>query len=256
MEARKIQFSYNQEAFIDGLNVSIEKGKITTIIGPNGSGKSTLLHLFVNQMKPHTGSIVVNGQDIKTLRMKELAKKLAIVHQQNVAPMDITVEHLVRYGRTPYRNFFGSKDEKEDEVVEWALKATKLDKFKNKGIAQLSGGERQRAFIAMALVQKTDILFLDEPTTYLDIYYQMEILTLVKELNKKYNITIVMVLHDINQAIQFSHNVVIMKDGAIIYSGNAGEGITEERILEVYGIKSRIQWCDINKCPFMIPILH
>lgn len=254
MEARQIDFSYNQETFISDLNVSVEKGKITTIIGPNGSGKSTLLNLFVNQVKPQKGHIMIYGKDINNLRTKEIAKKIAIVYQQNTAPADITVEHLIRYGRTPYRNFFGSKDEKEDEVADWALKAAKLDGLKAKRITELSGGERQRAFIAMALVQKTDILFLDEPTTYLDIYYQMEILNLVRELNSKYNITIVMVLHDINQAIQFSHNVIIMKHGRVVYKGEVREGITEDRIYQVYGIKSRIQWCNINKCPFMIPI--
>ena len=254
MEANKIEFSYNSEAFIKDLSVSIEKGKITTIIGPNGCGKSTLLNLFVNQMKPHKGVISINGRDSKELKMKEIAKQIAIVHQQNSAPSDITVEHLVRYGRTPYRNFLGTKDEKEDEVVEWALAATKLTNLKNKRITALSGGERQRAFIAMALVQKTEILFLDEPTTYLDIYYQLEILALVKELNYKYNITIIMVLHDINQAMQFSHNVVIMKGGEILYRGDVKTCITEERIEEVYGIRSRIEWCNINKCPYMIPI--
>lgn len=254
MEARKIEFSYGEKAFIKDLNTSIELGKITTIIGPNGSGKSTLLNLFVNQISPKKGTIIVGDKNIKTMKMKDIAKKIAIVYQQNNAPSDLSVEQLIRYGRTPYRNFFGSKDNNEDEIIEWALKATKLNKFKDKKINELSGGERQRAWIAIALVQKTDILFLDEPTTYLDIYYQLEILSLVKELNSKYKITIIMVLHDINQAMQFSHNVIIMKEGFIVYDGVIKEGITEERIKEVYGIASSIQWCNINKCPYMIPI--
>ncbi len=255
MKAKHIDFSYGSNDFIKDLNVSIEKGKITTILGPNGSGKSTLLNLFINQLSPQTGDISVNDINIKSLKMKEIAKKIAIVHQQNFAPSDITIEHLVSYGRTPYRNFLGMKDDNEDEIVAWALEATKLTSMKDKTITNLSGGERQRAFIALALAQKTDILFLDEPTTYLDIYYQLEVLELVRELNKQYNMTIVMVLHDINQALQFSHNVVIMKKGKIVFDGNMKDGISEERIKEVYGINNKIRWCEFNQCPYMVPIL-
>lgn len=254
MEAKSIEFTYSDKPFIRDLSTSIKIGEITTIIGPNGSGKSTLLNLFVNQVSPKVGTVIIEGKDIKSLKMKEIAKKIAIVYQQNSAPNDITVEHLIRYGRTPYRTFFGGKDSQEDEVVDWVLDATRLTDLREKKISQLSGGERQRTWIALALAQKTDILFLDEPTTYLDIYYQLEILSLVRELNRKYGITIIMVLHDINQAMQFSHNVIIMKKGKIIYDGVIDEGITEERIEEVYGIKSCIRWSNDNKCPYMIPI--
>ena len=132
---------------------------------------------------------------------------------------------------------------------------TNLTKLRKKSIGQLSGGERQRAWIAMALAQKTDILFLDEPTTYLDIFYQLEILTLVKKLNREYKITVVMVLHDINQAMQFSDNLIIMKRGAICYEGNVKDGITEERLKEVYGIRALVKWSDANQCPYMIPLV-
>lgn len=255
MEVNKVNFTYNNHPFIVDLTTDIEVGKITTIIGPNGSGKSTLLNLLVNQIQPMSGSIQLNGQNLSNLSTKEIAKKMAIVYQQNQAPGDITVERLVRFGRAPYQSFFKSSDDEEEEVVAWALKVTRLEGMKNKKISELSGGERQRAWIAMSLAQKTNILFLDEPTTYLDIYFQYEILNLVKELNETYHMTIVMVLHDINQAIQFSDNIIIMKRGSIIYQGNVEMGITEERLKEVYGIHANIRWCEQNRCPYIVPIM-
>ncbi|BCJ92699.1 iron ABC transporter ATP-binding protein [Anaerocolumna cellulosilytica] len=254
MEAKQLIFQYGTNPFIKNLDTKIEKGQITTIIGPNGSGKSTLLNLFVNQLKPENGSILLDGKELSSYKQKKLAEKIAIVYQQNNAPGDITVERLVRYGRTPYQSFFSNKDEEEDQVIDWALSVTKLSELQTKKLCELSGGERQRAWIAMALAQKTDMLFLDEPTTYLDVYYQYEILNLVRELNQTFQMTILMVLHDINQAIQFSDNVIIMKKGRIVYDGPVREGITERRIEEVYGIKSMIQWCEQNKCPYMIPL--
>lgn len=253
MEAKELDFSYGSHPFIKNMNVKIEKGVITTILGPNGSGKSTLLNLFVNQLVPEQGELYLDGVLMKTIKTKELAKKLAIVYQQNTAPQDLTVEQLVGYGRTPYQSLFGQNEESE-EIIAWALNVTGLEAMRHKRISALSGGERQRAWIAMALAQKTDILFLDEPTTYLDIYYQVEVLELVKMLNEKYNITIIMVLHDINQALQYSHNVIIMKKGSVIYEGPARKGITEERIREVYGISARIAMCPDSNCPYLIPI--
>ena len=247
MDIKNIDFSYGEKPLIRELSTTIEKGKITTIIGPNGSGKSTLLNLIIKQLQPKNGQIIVDGKNITTCSYKDIAKMMAIVHQHNSAPEDLTVERLIAYGRTPYQSFWSSKDEEEEEVVAWALKVTKLEALAKKPISQLSGGERQRAWIAMALAQKTDILLLDEPTTYLDIYYQLEVLNLVRELNKTYGMTIVMVLHDINQAIQFSHNVIIMKHGRIVYTGDAVEGITTERLQEVYGIQADIRWCERNQ---------
>jgi iron complex transport system ATP-binding protein len=239
---------------MERLDTQVREGSITTIIGPNGSGKSTLLNLFVNQLKPGAGGVYLDGRELRAYNQKTLAEKIAIVYQQNNGPGDISVERLVKYGRTPYQSFWSNKDEEEELVIDWALKATRLTKLRQKKLSELSGGERQRAWIALALAQKTDILFLDEPTTYLDIYYQYEILNLVRELNQKYHITIVMVLHDINQAMQFSQYVIIMKDGGIVFDGAVREGITEQRIKEVYGIKSRIQWCKESQCPYMIPL--
>lgn len=256
MEIKKIEFSYGETEFIKDLCGKVEKGKITTILGPNGSGKSTLLNLLVNQLKPKSGDIFVDEQNIRHMKVKDMAKKIAMVHQQNTAPSDISVERLVRFGRMPYQTMLSSYDEAEEEIVAWALEVTNLTHMAKKRVGQLSGGERQRAWIAMALAQKSEILFLDEPTTYLDIFYQMEVLTLVRKLNREYGMTIVMVLHDINQAMQFSDNLIIMSKGRICYEGSVEKGITEERLFEVYGIRSNIMWSEQNGCPYMIPIVE
>ena len=254
MEIKNLDFSYSKASFIKNLNSCIEPGKITTILGPNGSGKSTLLNLLVRQLEPESGEIILDGKSIGSMSFKEMAREIAMVHQQNNAPQDLTVERLVRFGRMPHQTIFSSADAGEEDAVEWALSVTKLTGMRNKNIGMLSGGERQRAWIAMALAQETDILFLDEPTTYLDIYYQLEILTLVKCLNKKHGKTIVMVLHDINQAMQFSDDLIIMQNGTICYRGNVREGITEERLWNVYGIRAVIKWSEANQCPYMIPL--
>lgn len=256
MEIKHLNFSYGEKEFIKNLSSRIEKGKITTILGPNGSGKSTLLNLLIHQLNPSSGTILIDGKDVKDMRNKEIAQKMAMVHQQNTAPSDISVDRLVRFGRMPYQTMLSSYDAEEEEVVAWALKVTNLEQMAEKRVGQLSGGERQRAWIAMALAQKSEILFLDEPTTYLDIFYQMEVLGLVRKLNREYGMTVVMVLHDINQAMQFSDNLIIMKQGKICYAGTVEEGITEKRLLDVYGIRAVIKWSKDNDCPYMIPILE
>lgn len=254
MEIKKISFSYGEKTFINGLSGKIEKGKITTILGPNGCGKSTLLNLMSKHLKADAGVVTLDGVDMRKISIKEMAKNIAMVHQQNTVPMDTTVERLVSFGRMPYQTMFSEFDEDGDSIVKWALEITNLSHIAKKRVGQLSGGERQRAFIALALAQKTDILFLDEPTTYLDIFYQLEILNLVKRLNREYGITIVMVLHDINQAMQYSDNLIIMKKGNICYSGDVESGITSKRLKEVYNIDAMIKWSDENNCPYIIPI--
>ena len=237
IKAKDLYFSYNKDKnFITNLSVEIEKGKITTILGPNGSGKSTLLSIFAGLNKPTSGEVSINGKSVKALKQKELAREIATVHQQNTVPSDITVKELVSYGRIPHKKYFQGNNESDDEIIEWAMKRTGLEKLKDKAVMSMSGGERQRAFIAMALAQKSEILFLDEPTTYLDIYHQVEILELVKELNEESNLTVVMVLHDINQAIKYSDNVIVMKSGQVISSGRSNEVINMDLLDKVYKI--------------------
>lgn len=237
MEINNITFSYddkrNQLQDVSGV---IDIGKITTIIGPNGSGKSTLLGVMSNHYTPQRGEILIDGKTIQSIKPKKFARKVAVVHQQNTAPADMTVERLISYGRLPYKSLFYTQTTEDEAAVEWALRETSLTEKRHVTIGSLSGGERQRVWIAMSLAQHTPFLFLDEPTTYLDIYYQYDILELIKRLNREFGLTIVLVLHDINQAIRYSDTIITMKEGKIVEKGRPKDVITERTMRDVYGI--------------------
>ena len=239
MEINQVVVSHDgTKRHLNGITTAIPKGKITTIIGPNGCGKSTLLSVMSRNNRPLEGQARLESRDLVEYKPKEFAKKFAIVYQQNDIPQDLTVEKLVMFGRMPYSSLLKKKTQEDDEAVTWALACTHLLDKRENDLSALSGGERQRVWIAMALAQKSEMLCLDEPTTYLDIYYQLELLELVKELNAKHGLTIVMVLHDINQAIRYSDHVILMKDGQIVAEGLPREVITKEVIREVYGVNA------------------
>ena len=246
LRGENISFSYvRDKAFIENLNINIPKGKITTILGPNGSGKSTLLSILSTYNKPSKGDVFIGDKNLKTLKTKEIAKLIATVHQHNESPEDLDVKTLISYGRVPHHKHGSNKKDEDEKIINWAISSTNLDDIKDKKVMSLSGGQRQRAFIAMALAQETDILLLDEPTTYLDIFHQIEVLDLVKKLNEEYKMTIVMVLHDINQAIKYSDNIVIMKNGKIIEEGTPKSVINEKSIKTVYNVEGII--CNVDK---------
>lgn len=235
---RELYFSYGEVETIKNIALEIPKEKITTIIGANGSGKSTLFNLMTKNLKPKKGKIFLDKENIEDISLKKFAQRVAIVHQYNTAPWDITVESLVAYGRCPYKSLGISKNSKEDrEKIEWALERTDLVRHRGKLITNLSGGEKQRVWIAMALAQNTEILFLDEPTTYLDVRYQLEILKLIKRLNSEFKLTMVMVLHDINQAIYYSHNIIAMKEGKIVCQGVPEKVINSDTIREIFDVE-------------------
>ena len=237
IKVNKLSFSYDKKKeFIKDLSFNIEKGKITTILGPNGSGKSTVLSLLCGLNKISSGEIIINDKDIKSMKYKDIAKEIATVHQQNTVPDDITVKELITYGRMPHKKYFAKNSHDDEEIVKWAIETTGLEPLKDKEVMSMSGGERQRVFIAMALAQKSKILFLDEPTTYLDIYHQIELLELIKELKEETGLTIVMVLHDINQALTYSDNIMVMKNGQLIKIGKASEVISMNLLNDVYNI--------------------
>ncbi|MEC1154776.1 ABC transporter ATP-binding protein [Cytobacillus horneckiae] len=237
MEFKSVNFSYDKKSQLLKQNTGyIPDGKITTIIGPNGCGKSTLLSLLSRENKVSDGEITVNGKEIFQYQPKEFAKMVAMVYQQNEAPVDLTVEQLISFGRLPYKRAFKNTSAEDEEAVDWAINITNLESKRRRKLDQLSGGERQRVWIAMSLAQKTNMLFLDEPTTYLDIYYQMELLELVQTLNIKHNLTIVMVLHDINQALRYSDHLIVMKAGQIVAAGNPEAIVTEDMIKDIYGV--------------------
>ncbi|EJT6496791.1 ABC transporter ATP-binding protein [Clostridium perfringens] len=254
IRGEKLSFNYKGEKnIINDLNIDIKEGEITTIIGPNGSGKSTLLSLLCALNKSKTGHVYLGDINMNNLKYKDIAKILATVHQQNSVPNDIKVEELVAYGRYPHKGYFKSNNKEDKNIIKWALECTGLDALKHKGVMNLSGGERQRAFISMALAQKPKILFLDEPTTYLDIFHQIEILEIVKKLNKDNGLTVVMVLHDINQAIKYSHNIVVMKDGKIVKEGKSENVIDENLLKEVYKVNGVINKCKETGEIYFIP---
>lgn len=238
MQIEQVVFSHDgKNNQLSGVSASIPKGKITTIIGPNGCGKSTLLSLISRNNKPITGSVQVEQKDVLDYKPKQFAKKLAIVYQQNDIPPQITVEQLVGYGRLPHQSFLKRDEQADRDAVEWALTCTNLLAKRQSDVSALSGGERQRVWIAMALAQRSEILCLDEPTTYLDIYYQIELLELVKQLNKTYGLTIVMVLHDINQALQYSDEIILMKATKVVAQGAPDDVITEQMMKDVYDVR-------------------
>lgn len=236
MEVRDLYFSYGKNKVLKGVSLKITEGKITTILGANGCGKSTLFYLMTRNLTPRKGNIFLHGKNILNLGLKDFAKKVSIVHQYNTSSDDISVERLVSFGRTPHMRMMQGRNEEDDRLIRWAMEVTGVAKYRNREVSRLSGGQRQRVWIAMALAQNTKILFLDEPTTYLDIRYQIEILELVKRLNREFGITIVMVLHDINQAIYFSDAVIGLKDGVVAVEGKPEEVIGRESIRQLYGI--------------------
>ena len=242
MRVDNLFFAYDKDDIIKGISFEIKDNKITTLMGANGCGKSTLFQLLTKNLKPREGSVFLDQRDIKDIRLTEFAQNVAIVHQYNTAPPDLPVHSLIAYGRIPFfKHFAKAQDkDKDKEIVDWALEVTDMSELKNRRMGQLSGGQRQRAWIAMALAQQPKILLLDEPTTYLDVKFQIEILRLIKSLNKDYSMTIVMVLHDINQAIYYSDEIIGMKKGNILFQGNPSEVITEESIQDMYGIHLKV----------------
>ena len=238
---------------LNGVTTALEKGKITTIIGPNGCGKSTLLGVISRNHTPSRGNVRLENKDILDFKAKEFAQKLAIVYQTNITPHQLTVEKLVSYGRVPYQNLISRNVEEDKAAVDWAIECTNLQDIRDRHLENLSGGQRQRVWIAMALAQKSEILCLDEPTTYLDIYYQIELLEIVKKLNEEHGLTIVMVLHDMNQAIKYSDHIILMKDGQVLTEGPPEIVMTKEIIKEVYGVDVLVENHELTGM-YMVPI--
>ena len=237
IKLENISFSYNKKKeFIQDLSLEFKSGEITTILGPNGSGKSTLLHMMSTYLKPKSGKIYLGDKDLGKLKQKEIAKYISCVYQENEAPDDITVRDLVSFGRNIYSNVKKEDKEENKRMIDFALKATGIEEIQDKKVVNLSGGQKQRAFIAMSLAQNTEVLLLDEPTTYLDIYHQIEILEVVKSLNEKYNITIVMVLHDLNLVHYFADKVIMLDNGNIVSEGTSMEVLNDDKLKNVYDI--------------------
>lgn len=227
---KSLKVGYDKTIIVPDFDLSIPKGKIASIIGPNGCGKSTVLKAIGRILKKAGGKVFLSDIDIDALKTKDIARILSILPQSPTAPGTITCFDLVSYGRFPYQKGFGKLSQEDKEIIQWALKVTNMEDFARRPIASLSGGQRQRVWIAMALAQKTDIILLDEPTTYLDLNHQLEVLELLKSLNEKQGVSIVMVLHDLNLASKYSDYLIAMKDGRIVVKGTCEEVLTKETL--------------------------
>lgn len=231
---------YSQTRILDDLTVSIPEGKITTIIGPNGCGKSTLLKTLGRILKKDSGDIFLQQQNMNTMSTRDIAQKLAILSQSPSGPGQLKVSELIAYGRYPHRKNLGKLTERDREKIQWAMDITQTAEFATREIAALSGGQRQRVWLAMALAQETDILLLDEPTTYLDMAHQLEVLEIVESLNRELGCTIVMVLHDLNHAARYSDTLIAMKDGQIQCYGTPHDIMTNDVLQRVFQIDATI----------------
>ncbi len=235
MEIKHLSFAYDKKKILNNVNITFKRGAVTTLMGANGCGKSTLLNLCSRNLKMHRGKILLNGRDIDSYKNKEFAREVGMVYQQNRILGDITVKKLISYGRTPYLKPLQKYSSEDIKYIEEAIEMTGLSGLEDREVAKLSGGQRQRVFIAMALAGKSKILLLDEPTTYLDIRYQIDILRLVRKINRELGITIVMVLHDIMQAINYSDEVIGLSNGEVAFCGKPSEVLDDKTVSDLYG---------------------
>lgn len=250
---RNLQLSYNEEKIVERLNLKIPSEKITALVGRNGSGKSTILKAIARLLKPTEGHVFLNNEEIESLPTKEVAKQLAILPQSPTVPEGLTVEDLVWYGRYPHQGALGGRTKEDERMVKWALEVTGTLELAKRSLTALSGGQRQRVWIAMALAQGTEYLLLDEPTTYLDMAHQLEVLELLKKLNREEKRTIIMVVHDLNHAARYADNLVAIYKGQILTEGSPKDVLNEQMLKKVFGVKGHIVKDPDTKAPLCIP---
>ncbi len=254
LHANALTLAYENATIITNLTMNIPAGGITALVGPNGCGKSTLLRGISRLLKPRVGSVMLNAQDIWKLPTKELAKRLGILPQGPVAPEGLTVHELVAQGRYPHQSWFQQWSPEDERVTREALEITNITDFADRPVDTLSGGQRQRAWIAMTLAQDSEVILLDEPTTFLDLAYQIEVLDLLHDLNQERNKTIVMVLHDLNQACRYASHLIALSAGQIVAEGAPDQIVTESMVRNVFGIDCRIISDPITSTPMCIPM--
>lgn len=240
LSAERLTIGYEDRIIVQDLHLEIQPNKITAIIGPNGCGKSTILKTMSRLHPSLSGVVYLDGKMIHQTPTKEVAKKLAILPQSPEAPSGLTVYELVSYGRTPYQTGFSRLSHHDRLMIDWALDVTGLTNLRDQSVDTLSGGQRQRAWIAMAIAQETDLLLLDEPTTYLDLAHQLEVLQLLEKLNQEDGRTIAMVIHDLNHAARFAHHMIALKNGKIVKQGTPEEVMTADVLKQVFQIDTVI----------------
>ena len=256
MENKKLELmtqdlsaGYDGKTIVSDVNITIPQNKISVILGANGCGKSTLLKTIARINKPTNGDIFINNKNIKKVKEKNIAKEVAFLPQGPVCPDGLTVRELVAFGRFPHQKMIGGLTSYDKEIIDWAIEETGLSEFADRGVENLSGGQRQRAWIAMTLAQETEIIMLDEPTTYLDMSYQLEVLEVLQKLNKEKNITVVIVLHELNNACRFADNIIGLKKGKIICQGRPLDVINKENLKEIYGIDANLTISEDGQYP-------
>ncbi|AMA73361.1 MULTISPECIES: ABC transporter ATP-binding protein [Aneurinibacillus] len=253
LETENLTLAYGERIIINELNMTIPEGKVTVFIGSNGCGKSTLLRSLARLLKPKSGSVLLDGHSISRLSTKEVARRLAILPQSTAAPEGLTVLQLVKQGRYPYQSWLRQWSEEDEKMVTWALDATQMSELAEQPVDSLSGGQRQRAWIAMVLAQGTHTLLLDEPTTYLDMTHQLEVLDILAELNRNEKRTVVMVLHDLNLACRYADHIVAVQNQTVYAEGAPESVMTEDLVRAVFNLDCRIIKDPIYGTPMCIP---
>ncbi|AOW92628.1 ABC transporter [Rhodococcus sp. WMMA185] len=252
--AEGVSLGYGDRIIVDKLDLQIETGVITTVIGPNGCGKSTLLRALGRLLKPRAGSVLLDGKAIGSMRTRDVARTLGMLPQSPTAPEGLTVADLVARGRHPHQSWIRQWSSDDEGEVAEALALTGVSDLADRPVDQLSGGQRQRAWISMALAQGTDILLLDEPTTYLDLAHSIEVLDLVDRMHEEMGRTVVMVLHDLNLAIRYSDRLIVMRDGTVFAAGAPKDIISAELLLEVFGLEATVIADPVADRPLVVPI--
>lgn len=252
LRADKLTLQYGDRTIADNLNFAVDKSEIISIIGPNGSGKSTLLKSLGRLLKPTRGTVLLEGKDIQAMKPGDVARKMSILPQSSTAPTDMTVYDLVCYGRMPHQGLFASPTAVDEDKIEEALAETNISHMRYRRLDTLSGGERQRAWLAMAIAQNPEILLLDEPTTYLDVKHQLDLMNLVYKLHQTKNITVIMVLHDLNHAARYSHRLVAVKHGKIFADGLVQDVFTEPILRDLYDVETSVMTMKQNNEEYLV----
>ncbi|WP_243226195.1 ABC transporter ATP-binding protein [Microbacterium sp. CIAB417] len=254
LHAQDLTLSYDSRRVSQGLDVEIPAGEVTVIIGPNACGKSTLLRALARLLTPSTGRVLLGDADVRSFSPKELARRLGLLPQSSTAPFGITVADLVGRGRFPHQRMLQQWSLEDEEAVRRAMAATGTADLADRAVEELSGGQRQRVWIALLLAQDAPVMLLDEPTTFLDIAHQLDVLELCRRLNREEGRTMVLVLHDLNQAARYADHLVVMKDGALAASGRPADVLTEELLVDVFGLTARVLADPVFGTPMVIPI--
>ena len=254
LRADGVTLAYGERVVVDGLDLDVLPGKVTAVIGPNGCGKSTVLRALGRLLKPTAGQVVLDGKRIDRTPTREVAKVIALLPQSPTAPEGLTVADLVARGRHPHQAWYRQWSSDDESAVATALDRTGIADLADRPIDELSGGQRQRAWISMALAQGTDLLLLDEPTTYLDLSHQVEVLELVRRLNREADRTVVMVLHDLNLAARYADHLIAMRDGRIVAAGDPSAVVTESLLAEVFSLAARVIPDPVSGSPLVVPI--